>query len=330
MAVRIEKLSGTAFLSFPDRYNYLVTELRERFGCDMSSVLLNGDMLYVERTFAAPAAKECTSFSSIPYFCRCAMTEPFLLHFDSIGEAAHALKNMQRNWAPYTYQLFRRSALIQEKLPYVNLKTRTFPCRIPKSPIGLYTLLDEHTILASSTTTSFLPSGAIQFEENHTEPPSRAYLKLQEALTMMQLLFDAALPQKGERCFEAGASPGGWTWQLVQLGCTVLAVDRSPLAKPLMENNLVTFRAHDAFTIPVQEIGACDWVFSDVICYPVRLFEWIQKWIASGLAKNMICTIKMQGAIDWQLVDKFAAIPKSRVVHLNYNKHELTWLYCSS
>ena len=40
----------------------------------------------------------------------------------------------------------------------------------------------------------------------------------------------------------------------------------------------------------------------------------------------MICTVKMQGSIDWRLIEKFAALPDSRLVHLNYNKHELTWL----
>ena len=32
----------------------------------------------------------------------------------------------------------------------------------------------------------------------------------------------------------------------------------------------------------------------------------------------------MQGEIDWKLIEEFAAIPDSRIVHLNYNKHELT------
>ena len=36
----------------------------------------------------------------------------------------------------------------------------------------------------------------------------------------------------------------------------------------------------------------------------------------------------MQGEIDWELVQKFAEIPNSVVVHLNYNKHELTWMHC--
>jgi 23S rRNA (cytidine2498-2'-O)-methyltransferase len=94
-----------------------------------------------------------------------------------------------------------------------------------------------------------------------------------------------------------------------------------------MKNPLVTFMAHDAFTLPPEELGHFDWVFSDVICYPERLLGWVQKWIDSRLCDNMICTIKMQGEIRWDLIAEFASIPGSRVVHLNYNKHELSFLW---
>jgi 23S rRNA (cytidine2498-2'-O)-methyltransferase len=36
----------------------------------------------------------------------------------------------------------------------------------------------------------------------------------------------------------------------------------------------------------------------------------------------------MQGEIDWKLIGEFASIPDSRIVHLNYNKHELTIVRC--
>ena len=94
-----------------------------------------------------------------------------------------------------------------------------------------------------------------------------------------------------------------------------------------MKDPKVKFMAHDAFTLTPEEIGPMDWVFSDVICYPERLLEWIQKWLDSGKTKKMICTIKMQGEIDWPLVEKFAQIPNSKIVHLNYNKHELTFIH---
>ena len=318
-------LQGIGFLAFPEQKDFLLSELKERFSIDSTPDIQAGDLLY----FDSPELAARFSSNTFPYWARTCMTSPFKLKFNSIGEAAGALKEIQRNWAPYQFTCFRRAQLIQEKLPYINLKDRKFPVKIPDSAMGLYTLLDEHTLIASAKTTSLLPAGTLRFVEDHENPPSRAYLKIQESLTLADLFFNCGLPGPGQKCFEAGACPGGWTWVLAGLGAQVYAVDRAELAPELMKNPLVTFRAHDAFTIPPQEVGPVDWVFSDVICYPKRLLEWIHLWLDSGLTKHMICTIKMQGAIDWGLISQFAAIPNSRIVHLNYNKHELTFLHDS-
>src|SRR5574344_70669 len=342
MPVTIEHLSGTAFLAFPDMANLLQSELAGRFnyGSVIPAPTVNGtsfsaekaqwygDLLYCPDFI--PETDSLTAASAVPYWARTAMLKPFIIHFDSIGEAASELKKIQRSWAPYQFQLFRRASLIQEKLPYIRLKPREFPAEIPHAPMGLYTLIDEKTLIASAETTSDFAAGTIEFEEDHVNPPSRAYLKIQESLTLAHHLLGVPYPKEGDHCFEAGACPGGWTWVLRKLGSDVFAVDRAELVPSLMNDPHVQFLAHDAFTLKPEEIGACEWVFSDVICYPERLLEWIQTWLDSGLVKNMICTIKMQGEVDWPLVQKFASIPNSRVVHLNYNKHELTWMHASA
>ncbi len=360
MSVCITKLSGTAFLAFPEMKNLLESELTERFdygkirqASTISGSVFSakdscwyGDLLYCPDfdLNSRPVTKKAGS-GDLPYWARVTVKEPFLLKFESIGEAAKALKEIQRNWAPYQYQLFRRAALIQEKLPYINLKERNFfktdentgrkvfALEIPSSPMGLYTLIDEKTIFAGALTSSSIPGGAVTFVEDHENPPSRAYLKIQESLTLARHFTKVELPAEGSKCFEAGACPGGWTWVLRELGADVFAVDRAELVPSLMEDPHVKFMAHDAFTLKPEEVckelntEKLDWVFSDVICYPERLFEWINMWLESGRTKNMICTIKMQGQIDWELVKKFADIPNSRVVHLRYNKHELTWIH---
>lgn len=308
-----------AFLPFPEQTELLISELKGRFNITQKPSARYGDLIYFEDL-------ECSTVPE-PYWSRTTLLEPFFLNFKTIGEAANALKEIQRNWAPYQYTCFRRAQLIQEKLPYINLKDRKFPVKIPQSPIGLYTLIDENTLIASAKTTSYLPAGTLHFIEDHENPPSRAYLKIQESLTMANLLNGTPLPDSSNRCFEAGACPGGWTWVLVGLGAEVYAVDRAPLADSLMKNPLVTFQAHDAFTLTPQEIGPIDWVFSDVICYPERLLEWINKWLSFNPELNMICTIKMQGEINWPLIQQFQDIPGSRILHLNYNKHELTWIH---
>lgn len=308
-----------AFLPFPEQTELLISELETRFNINLKPSARYGQLLYYEDF---PDLK-----GVYPYWARTVMLEPFFLNFKTIGEAANNLKEIQRNWAPYQYTCFRRAQLIQEKLPYINLKDRKFPVKIPQSPIGLYTLIDENNLIASAKTTSFLPAGSLPFIEDHENPPSRAYLKIQESLTMANLLNGTPLPDSNSRCFEAGACPGGWTWVLINLGAQVYAVDRAELAPELMSNPLVKFQAHDAFTLKPEEIGSIDWLFSDVICYPERLFEWINMWLKYNPNLNMICTIKMQGSINWPLIQQFADIPGSKIVHLNYNKHELTWIH---
>ena len=313
----IKQLKGCAFIAFEEKQSWLIDELCNYFGADKKELVFYGNLIYWQNDL---------SKNIKPFWCNVVYIEPFTVTFSSISEAASALKQMQRNWAPYQYVFFRRAALIQKKLPYINLKDRIFPYTLPKTPIGAWTLIDENTMIASAKTSSYLPCGRIKFVEDHENPPSRAYLKIQEALVHFQSFF-GDFPKENQRCFDAGASPGGWTYVLLQLGCFVLAVDRSPLVDNLMSNPKVRFLKHDAFTLKCEDIEPVDWIFSDVICYPERLLEWIKMWLARPNVPNMICTIKIQGKIDWEIIKTFESIPNSYVIHLNYNKHELTWLH---
>lgn len=317
--------NGIGFVAFPNQKELLLSEIKNRFNYKTEPSEIFGNLIFFENRESFLNASK----NKFPFWARTVLKNPFAFNFESISKASNVLKEIQRNWAPIFFTNFRRGELIQSKLPYINLRERKFPVEIPKTPMGIYTLLDNNTILASAETSSFLPAGELCFTEDHENPPSRAYLKIQEGLTMAKLLLDCELPSENSRCFEAGASPGGWTFVIAGLGSKVFAVDRAELSPLIMKNPLVEFYKHDAFTLKPEEIGNVDWVFSDVICYPERLLKWIQNWIQSGLAKNMMCTIKMQGEINWNLISEFESIKNSKVIHLNYNKHELTWLYKS-
>ena len=149
--MEIEKISGSAFLPFPECKAFMLDEFASRLGVDTNSRKEYGDLVYLP-SYSAECATATATSSYIPYFCATALLEPFIVKFNSIGEAANALKGIQRSWAPYSFSNHRRQTLIQEKLPYIPLKPRNFPVKIPQSPMGFYTLLDEHTILASAST----------------------------------------------------------------------------------------------------------------------------------------------------------------------------------
>ncbi|MDR3343583.1 MAG: hypothetical protein LBT14_12555 [Treponema sp.] len=299
-------LPGRVYEVIPAFETYLKGELR---ACQASW----GPFYYTE----APA----DALGGLVFWNRNTWLDPFRVEFSSISEAVAVLRSIQRNWWPSLFTQFRRGALISAQLPPLSLKPRPFPWLLPDVPMGAWTLLAAHTMLASASAASPFPGGMIVFAEDTQEPPSRAYLKLWEALVRCR-----RWPGPGERCLDAGASPGGWTWALARLGAEVIAVDRAPLEDRVRAMPGVRFMAHDAFTLNPADIGPLDWLFCDVICYPPRLYGWIEKWLAAGICNNFICTIKMQGTPDLETTRRFAAIPGSRVVHLSHNKHELTWM----
>ncbi|MDN3504930.1 MAG: SAM-dependent methyltransferase [Rhabdochlamydiaceae bacterium] len=246
--------------------------------------------------------------------------EPKLVRFESISDAAKILKAILRNWALFPYKAIRRAKLIQEKLPFISQKPLPFPTPLPKAPLGSWTLLSDHELLFSPSCSSPYPNGEPIFIEDKETPPSRAYLKLIEAFTLI-----GNHPKKGDKCLEIGAAPGSWTYVLANLGADVIACDRSELAPHIMSRKNVEFIKGDAFALTPDKVGKVDWIVSDIICYPDKLFEWIQLWLKSDLCQNFVITIKLQGASDMDAVKKFAAIKGSKVRHLFNNKHELTW-----
>jgi 23S rRNA (cytidine2498-2'-O)-methyltransferase len=251
--------------------------------------------------------------------------EPVRLRIDSIADGAKALRAIQRNWAAYEFHLHRRMSLIQAKLPHVSAKPLAFPAPAPTAPLGSWTLVDANTIVAAARCASPFPNGEAAFIEDREAPPNRAYLKLWEALTLL-----GRRPQPGERCLDLGSSPGGWSWVLQSLGADVVSVDKAPLAPAIAGLPRIAFRQMSAFALEPLEIGPVDWLFSDIVCYPTRLLQLVERWLDSGLARNFVCTLKFQGATDHATARRFAAIPNSRLLHLHHNKHELTWVRLAS
>ena len=237
----------------------------------------------------------------------------------SIKHAATTLRAMQRNWALYSVAEHRRAALIEAQLPHVSAKPIAPYAELPSAPLGSWTLLDRDTVLASARCASPFPHGEVRFVEDKTGPPSRAYLKLWEAFTLTR-----AWPKPGERVLDLGSAPGGWTWVLAELGARVISVDKAELDPRVASRPNVEHRKESAFGLDPAAIGEVDWLFSDVICYPERLYGLVERW--RGVAKRFVCTLKFQGETDHATARRFAAIDGSRLVHLSHNRHELTWV----
>lgn len=246
--------------------------------------------------------------------------QPQVIACESIGQGAKALRAMQRNWVHYPHSFHRRAALLVEKLPHVSARPLRFPEPAIRAPLGSWTLLDQHTILAAPQCSSWFPNGEVTFEQDRIQPPNRAYLKLWEALTLLD-----ERPGEGDVCLDLGSSPGGWTWVLQSLGATVISVDKAPLDPRIAHLPGVDFRQDSAFGIDPSDLGPIDWLVCDIACYPDRLLQLIQRWLETGTCRRFICTIKLQGDTDHSAIQRFTELPNGRVTHLHHNKHELTW-----
>ncbi len=247
--------------------------------------------------------------------------EPFFLPVTSIRDAVRQLIAIQRNWYSCPVAHHRRTALIQAQLPHVSAKPLVFGQAAPASPLGVWTLWDEKLILASAKTSSPFPHGMIRFQENRTEPPSRAYLKLWELFTLLP-----TRPLPGELCVDLGSAPGGWTWVLSKMGARVFSIDKAPLAPSVISMPGVEHCHGSGFALDPRHAGAVDWLFSDMICYPERLYNLITRWMSCGDCRNYVCTLKFQGITDHLTAKRFADLPGSTLRHLSCNKHELTWV----
>jgi 23S rRNA (cytidine2498-2'-O)-methyltransferase len=133
--------------------------------------------------------------------------------------------------------------------------------------------------------------------------PSRSTLKLAEAI-------DEFLDEKerakrlapGMTAVDLGASPGGWTWQLVQRGLMVIAVDHGAMDEALMETGQVKHRRDDGFHYKPAE--PADWMVCDMVESPSRIARLAAGWIAQGWCRETIFNLKLPMKKRWEEVQR--------------------------
>lgn len=178
----------------------------------------------------------------------------------------------------------------------------------------------------------FHPAGFAQVDIEG-DMPSSAYRKLLEAFHCMRdrpprYLYDDLTPA----VVDLGACPGGWTAALRLMGCSVVAVDRSPLDPTLMFDDKVHFVKGDAFKYEPELTGSMQnaWMVSDVIAYPERVGELLDRWCGGRWAAKMVVTVKFKGeVVAWDELESVMEIAKGhgytcRAKHFFNNKNEVT------
>ncbi len=126
----------------------------------------------------------------------------------------------------------------------------------------------------------------------HRDAPSRSALKLDEAfLRFLSPDERARLLAPGSHAVDLGAAPGGWTWQLLQYGMTVTAVDNGPLTPEIIQTGQVSHLRADGFTYRPK--APVEWMVCDIVEQPIRIADLVTRWIQHGWCRQTIFNLKL-------------------------------------
>ncbi|MEK1943043.1 MAG: 23S rRNA (cytidine(2498)-2'-O)-methyltransferase RlmM [Pseudomonas sp.] len=145
--------------------------------------------------------------------------------------------------------------------------------------------------LAEANNSAFWPGGIPRLKFPR-EAPSRSTLKLEEAWHQFIPREEWDERLNGDMTgVDLGASPGGWTYQLVRRGMLVTAIDNGPMAESLMDTGLVQHLMVDGFTwTPKQPV---DWMVCDIVEKPARNAALLETWIGEGHCREAVVNLKL-------------------------------------
>lgn len=125
------------------------------------------------------------------------------------------------------------------------------------------------------------------------QSPSRSTLKLDEAfLTFIPKKEHEQRLTSGLVAVDLGASPGGWTYQLVRRGMMVQSVDNGPMAESLMETGQVKHYQYDGFKFRPAKKNVY-WLVCDMIEKPSRVAKLMAQWLIDGDCKEAMFNLKL-------------------------------------
>jgi 23S rRNA (cytidine2498-2'-O)-methyltransferase len=155
--------------------------------------------------------------------------------------------------------------------------------------------------------------------------PSRSTLKLDEAINWFFSKDEQIIWFKpGMHAVDLGAAPGGWSWQLVNRGLLVTAVDNGPMDKELIKTGMVEHLRTDAFTYtPASKVF---WLVCDMAERPLHVSRLVARWFKRHYCKAAIFNLKLPMNKRYQSVLECKALlnnelDKAGIRHLLQIKH---------
>jgi 23S rRNA (cytidine2498-2'-O)-methyltransferase len=342
----------TICLTRPNQENFLSDEISLSLNLGLRSSP-------IKSTHTAPQVVELTHSShqelgALPlFFSVQSLPNPKSVHADSISNWSKEIFNLlietfadtAPSWAFHIFDTasiesgkrFARAERIAESLiELLKQKRRSYLRELASTPSRETTLVQIALISPSAgyisvadpqTQASYRAALTLDYAGYHAidvdkRPPSRAFKKLREAIEVFSLT-----PKRGENAVDLGASPGGWSYVLRQLGLTVTAIDRSPLADTLMRTTGISWASGNALTW--QPPDAVDWLVCDVITSPENTAKMLKSWITNKLCRNFCVTVKFKGDPDLNTLLNLTDFLRKNTKwfdgrQLTHNKNELT------
>lgn len=194
------------------------------------------------------------------------------------------LATFTRRFQPLLEKVLREQGRLQDTISNTHNQTPRLHIFFPDKSSVLIGTSDPH----NSATTIM----GIARQTMPAEAPSRSTLKLAEAIEIfMDRSEQKRLLRPGMQAVDLGAAPGGWTWQLVQRGIHVTAVDNGPMKGVLRNHPLVQHLQQDGFKYLPRR--AVDWLVCDMVEQPSKVATLIGTWFVAGLTRHAIFNLKL-------------------------------------
>lgn len=132
-------------------------------------------------------------------------------------------------------------------------------------------------------------AGGVHRMKFDSNAPSRSFLKMEEALSLIEIE-----PKAGQIVVDLGAAPGGWSYSFAKRGCHVTAVDNGPLKiKGEYTGTIQHLRADGPSFQPASQYLPVDFLVADMLIPPNKALELLKKWMENLWCKNLIVNIKL-------------------------------------
>ena len=163
------------------------------------------------------------------------------------------------------------------------------------------------------------------------DAPSRSTLKLEEAFHSFLSKSDQEdFLSEGRTAVDLGAAPGGWSYQFVQRGISVTAIDNGNMDDKLLSSHLLTHLKQDAFKYETS--SQVDWLVCDMVEKPSRIAQLIGQWFHSNDCRLAIVNFKLPMKHRWKELLTCLDILRSstdqqlmiRAKHLYHDREEVS------